>query len=186
MKPDLLNIIHSQTADAAEQQELPAGEPKATSPIVPTDTDSAAIKTVTTCQEPEPRVIKSRKKKIARKIHRRCLEVARQFDDEFEKAIKERDEQMHEDRKLIQRLRNENRKKASKLRQTVVERQKALAEKLILETEVRQLKQLLNRSRDSGDGCISWAAVQPTLYRVHDELRASLSQLWDTIDMVQR
>ncbi|KAJ5291440.1 hypothetical protein N7478_000783 [Penicillium angulare] len=187
MKADLLNIIHTHTAYSPEKQELPAGEHGTTSRTRSTDTDCAVIEPTTTIsQDPDFRVIKSRKKKDHHKIHRRCFEVVSQFDDEFKKLIEERDEQRHQDHKLIQRLRDENRKDLAKLRQNTAEKEKAWAEKLILETEVRQLRQRLKHSHSSEDSQASLAAIQPMLRRVHNDVSASMNDLWDTIKTAQK
>ncbi|KAJ5626385.1 hypothetical protein N7510_002694 [Penicillium lagena] len=130
-------------------------------------------------------VTKESRKKDYESAHRRCFKVMDNLEQEFQKALGERDEEIANNSQLMERLRTEKTQEISKLQQVIAGREKALVESRRLEKELCQLQQQVESTNATMQDQVSWNDIQLLLHQTHGELVSATTRFWNTIDALQ-
>ena len=130
------------------------------------------------------RVIKQPQRMALEISHQKCFEMVRKFEEEFNSTTARGEEQKAKDEELVQQLRAEFREEQLKMQQISKENEKLLADKHRLETELEEVKGLLESARLAIKNKVPWAAAQPAMIRAHHELLVAQSNFLGVIQNI--
>ncbi|CAG8432075.1 unnamed protein product [Penicillium salamii] len=118
-------------------------------------------------------------------IHRKCLQIMSNIEEEIQKAQEEMDEERRKHCQLREQLEAEKVEENSKLQLALTARDTALAESQQVVREVCELQQQLESTNSALQEQVPWNDIQLVLDQAHGDLVSTTTRFWNTVDALQ-